>query len=850
MSDDNSSRRAPARASGAREDARAGLPLVLITGAAGNLGGSLAADLERDYRIVGLDRDAGTADFPIVPFDLSSDDKVRRALREVGERFGTRIAAVVHLAAYFDTTGEPSPLYDIVNVQGTRRLLQALQSFEVGRFVYAGTMLVHAPCRPGERIDEDQPFEPPYAYPQSKLETEQVIREHHGRIPYAILRLAGIYDRETMVPTLAHQIARIHERELESHLYSGSLLTGQSMLHRDDMIAAFRLTIDARDTLPDGLAMLIGEADAIGYEALQDRIGELIHGRDEWPTLRVPKRIAAFGSWAQAKVEPIVPDALDQGERPFIRPYMVRMADAHYALDTARARALIGWEAKHSLADELPGMIDALKTDPAQWYAANGVVAPPWLEDAARRVDDPEALRARTERRVRAEHAQHRWAHFLNIGLGFWLLTQPMLIQVREPPLRVAEMALGVAVIVFATLSLGWRLGFARWVTAALGALVMAVPFVFYTGNAAAYLSDTLVGALIFGFAVCLPPEPGTSMLARMTGPDLPPGWSFNPSSWTQRIPVIALAFVGLFVSRYLAAYQMGHVNGIWEPFFAGSAANPLNGTEEIVTSSVSQAWPVPDAALGGYTYILEILTGIVGARTRWRTMPWLVLLFGLMIVPLGIVSVTFIIIQPIVIGTWSTLALIGAAAMLVQIPYSVDELVAVAMFLRRRVRAGHSLLRTFLFGDTDETAPAAPAAHREHDRPRDEFDRPAHVVLADMASGGVNLPWNLAVALAIGVLLMCSRLTVGASGGIANADHVIGSLVLTVVALAAAEPLRALRFLLMPLGAALCIVPMVYGIGGVHLAIDIACGLALIGLSLRRGRIVQRYGRWSRFVV
>ena len=49
--------------------------------------------------------------------------------------------------------------------------------------------------------------------------------------------------------------------------------------------------------------------------------------------------------------------------------------------------------------------------------------------------------------------------------------------------------------------------------------------------------------------------------------------------------------------------------------------------------------------------------------------MPWLVLLFGLMIVPLGVVSITFIVIQPILIGTWCTLCLIAAAAMLIQIP-------------------------------------------------------------------------------------------------------------------------------------------------------------------------------------
>ncbi|MCE3246351.1 MAG: polymerase subunit epsilon [Geminicoccaceae bacterium] len=154
----------------------------------------------------------------------------------------------------------------------------------------------------------------------------------------------------------------------------------------------------------------------------------------------------------------------------------------------------------------------------------------------------------------------------------------------------------------------------------------------------------------------------------------MPPGWSYNPSTWAQRLPIIILAFVGLYVSRYLAAYQLGHIPDVWDPFFAGSSADPQNGTEEIITSWVSKAWPVSDAAVGGYTYLLEIVTGIVGSRCRWRTMPWLVVLFGLMIAPLGIVSILFIIIQPIVIGTWSTIALIGAAAILVQIPYSMTS--------------------------------------------------------------------------------------------------------------------------------------------------------------------------------
>ena len=75
------------------------------------------------------------------------------ALREFRETYGTRIASVVHPAAYFDFTGEDNPLCQSVNVDGTQRLLRALQGFEVAQFLYPSTMLVHAPCRPGERID-------------------------------------------------------------------------------------------------------------------------------------------------------------------------------------------------------------------------------------------------------------------------------------------------------------------------------------------------------------------------------------------------------------------------------------------------------------------------------------------------------------------------------------------------------------------------------------------------------------------------------------------------------------------------------------------------------------------------
>jgi hypothetical protein len=192
-------------------------------------------------------------------------------------------------------------------------------------------------------------------------------------------------------------------------------------------------------------------------------------------------------------------------------------------------------------------------------------------------------------------------------------------------------------------------------------------------------------------------------------------------------------------------------------------------------------------------------------------------------------------------IGTWSTLALIGAAAVLIQIPYSLDELLATLQFMRRRVNAGRSWLRVFLFGDTDEgeTGPSP-----------DEFERKPTESLRAMWTGGVNLPWNLAAASAIGVWLMFTRLSLSADGTMANADHLIGALALTVISLAAAELARALRYLLIPLGAALLFTPFIFDAAAAQIIASLACGAALIGLSLRRGPIRERYAGWQKLIV
>jgi len=817
-------------------------PLVVITGAAGNIGAALVEALSPAYRTIGLDLEGKEGACEIIGVDLSSADSVRLAVKTLGERHPGPIASVVHLAAYFDFTGEESPLYEKVNVEGTRNLLSALQEVEVEQFLYSGTMLVHRPGAPGLPITEETEIQPKWAYPKSKARAEEVIRAEHGDIPHVLLHLAGLYDEKTAVPTLSEQIRRIYERDPKSHAYSGDQRTGQSFLHKQDMVEAFVRAVDRRGELAAGTTILIGEQEAVGYDELQRRIAKLIHGSEDWTTLSVPRPLAKAGAWLEQKSEPIVPDDFDQGEEPFIRPFLVEMSDDHYELDITRAHEVLGWQPRHSIRDSLPAMIATLKADPLAWYKANGITPPQWLPVADEKTDDAEKLRADAERLYREAHRQFIWAPFFNMGLGTWLITSPPILSYESQWMVWSDVVSGVLILILGFVTLSWRFGLARWLVALLGVWVMSAPLVFWAPTAEAYLNGTLVGALVFGLAAASRPPPGVSRVAALTGPTVPPGWEFSPSSWFQRLPIIILAFVGLYISRYLAAYQLGNIDGIWDPFFTGPAEAGKNGTEEIVTSRVSEAWPVPDAGLGALTYAMEILTGIIGSARRWRTMPWLVVLFGIMIVPLGVISITFIVIQPIVLGTWCTLCLVAAAAMLIQIPYSVDELVATGQFLVRRYRAGRPILRVFFTGDTDEDNGL---------RVEDDFSRPPSAIVKEMVSGGLGSSWALIASVAVGIWLMFTRATLGAEGAMANADHLIGSLAVTVSVTAMAEVMRPVRLLNALLGMGLAIMPFVVADTSLwQMANGVACGLVLAVLSLPRGRIRHTYGKWSRLLV
>ena len=339
--------------------------VVIITGSCGRIGTEVVKRLGKKYRIVGfelLKAIYAANQEELIPVDISSDESVHQAFTHIRNFYGNKIAAVIHLAAYYSFSEQHSPKYDTITVQGTGRLLKALQDFEVEQFLFTSTMLVHAPTEPCCPISEDSPVVPKWDYPLSKVKTEALIHAERGKIPSVILRIAGVYtDRCDSIP-ISHQIQRIYEKSLESRLFAGNVCHGASFVHMDDLVDAIVAAVDRRKELPPETVLLIGEAETMSYDDLQRTISQILFNKT-FTTISVPKWFAKIGSWLECHIP--------FREKPFIQPWMIDLADDHYELNIERAEKVLGWTPRHSIKETLPKMIAALKQDPARWYKAN-----------------------------------------------------------------------------------------------------------------------------------------------------------------------------------------------------------------------------------------------------------------------------------------------------------------------------------------------------------------------------------------------------------------------------------------------------------------------------------------------
>ena len=476
-------------------------------------------------------------------------------------------------------------------------------------------------------------------------------------------------------------------------------------------------------------------------------------------------------------------------------------------------------------------------------------------EDGGGMEMSPEARRKMLE----THHRRTLWVWWTVVLLGVWMLVTALTFDyglnpaqpsggrgvwlepaaARATAMLWSDLVSGALLIGF-----GWRTlkpgrPVSKWIACLVGIWLQFAPLIFWSPSALAYLNDTLVGVLVIALTILIPGMPGMIMNMKMGG-DVPPGWSYSPSTWPQRAVMIALGLAGWLVSRYLAAFQLGYMVTPFDPFFGG-------GTVRVLNSKLSHAWPVSDGALGAFSYTFEFLMGWMGGSSRWRTMPWMVLFFGILVVPLGLTHVLLVSSMPVMVGSWCTLCLLAALCMLPMIPLTLDEVVAMCQFMRKAVwEEGKPFWRTFWLGGivegctNDERAPDI-ATFSDH---------PIKVTAAGI--WGVSVPWALGLAALVGLWVMVLPSALGIGEPLYAGIYFAGVWTVVVSVCCFAEVARAGRFLNALSGLWLLIAPFVLsGGGGAGTTVSaVVSGLAILALSLPRGTVKERYGAWQRYIV
>ncbi|MGV3529331.1 MAG: vitamin K epoxide reductase family protein [Flavisolibacter sp.] len=455
-------------------------------------------------------------------------------------------------------------------------------------------------------------------------------------------------------------------------------------------------------------------------------------------------------------------------------------------------------------------------------------------------------------------HMKTLWVYWAIILAGCWMVLAPLTFShgvgivspsggrsiwltnaERVSYMTWSDIVSGVLLIIFGYRSLVPNRPFSIWICCFVGVWLSIAPLVFWAPTAASYINDTLVGMLVISLSILIPGMPNMIMYMKM-GSEVPPGWSYNPSSWPQRWIMIVLGFFGFVVSRYLAGFQLGYITSVWDPFFGKSS-------EQVLNSAMSHALPVSDAAVGTLAYTFEFLMGFMGSPSRWRTMPWMVAFFGILVIPLGLVHIFLVVSQPVTVGAWCFFCLLAAGIMLPMIPLEVDEVFAMGQHMVQAKRRGDKFWTVFWKGgmpfenNKDTRSPELMTLNRQFTK------------VFSASVWGMPVPWSLFLSLIIGVAVVVLPAVTGQpiQSSFSDINHIGGAIVVVVSVISMGEVVRSFRYTNVLAGLALALLPWIMTDAGMWLKlVNGIAGVAVALLALPKGQVKEQYGLWTKHIV
>lgn len=325
--------------------------LTLVTGATGFAGShlvrALVADGER-VRVIARSAARGREMLPgsveILEGDIADPDVVERAVQGV--------SMVYHLAATYREAKHRDARYREVNVEASRKLLDASVAAGVCRYLHCSTVGVHGHIS-SPPADEETAYNPGDVYQQTKCEAERLALSYRDRIPLAVARPTAIYGPgDTRLLKLFRMVAR------QRFPLLGGGENYYHMVHVSDLVRGLRLL----GTHPKA----VGEIFILGgerYVKLAELVAMIAAAAGvPAPWLRLPARpFQLAGSLVEKVCVPL-------GIEPPIHRRRVDFFTKSRAFSIEKAKRLLGYRPEVTLEDGIRETFDG--------YVANGYIEP------------------------------------------------------------------------------------------------------------------------------------------------------------------------------------------------------------------------------------------------------------------------------------------------------------------------------------------------------------------------------------------------------------------------------------------------------------------------------------------
>ena len=283
---------------------------IFITGASGFIGGAIAEAMASDHEVFAMSR-SDKSDLRIKELGATP---VRCDLASLEPGNIPDCDAVVHCAAFVESWGTREMTWKI-NVEGTKRTLNAARAAGARRFLHMSTEAVLWRGQDLVDVSEDHPYpdRTPYLYSETKAEAERLVRaaNESGGMETVILRPRFVWGPGDQ--TLAPEIKSMVEKGAFMWIDGGRART--STTHIANLVHSAKLVL-VRGT--GGEAYFVTDGEVRSFREFLPELMEAYGvelGDRTMPSLIVrPAAILTEGIWRTFKLSgtpPITRHAID-----------------------------------------------------------------------------------------------------------------------------------------------------------------------------------------------------------------------------------------------------------------------------------------------------------------------------------------------------------------------------------------------------------------------------------------------------------------------------------------------------------------------------------------------------------